>query len=127
MIKSHSSTRLTASMKNLMGIVWNRQDFHINDLDACIADLAAYSRPSLIIADAYRVLKTGGPGGGSPGDQVIEPHQLIVGRDPVAVDSYAATLIGLKAGDVDHITKAYSIGMGESDLSKVPIQKVGSK
>src|SRR5271157_44822 len=124
-IKSHSTTRLTAGMKNLMGVIWDRQAFHSNDLDACIADLAAYARPSLVIADAYRVLKTGGPQGGGSGDQVIQPHQLIVGKDPVAVDSYAATLLGLKGSDVDHIMCAYRLGLGEYDLGKVPIQKVG--
>jgi len=125
-IKSHSSTRLTASMKNLMGIIWDRQAFHRTDLDACIADLAAYARPSLIIADAYRVLKTGGPGGGGPGDQIVEPHQLIVGRDPVAIDSYAATLLGLEGSDIDHIMEAYRLGLGEYDLGKVDIRRVGS-
>jgi uncharacterized protein (DUF362 family) len=125
-IKSHSSTRLTASMKNLMGIIWDRQAFHRADLDACIADLAAYARPSLIMADAYRVLKTGGPGGGGPGDQIVQPHRFIVGRDPVAVDSYAATLLGLKGSDIDHIMKAYSIGLGEYNLDNVDIRKVGS-
>ncbi len=125
-IKSHGSTRLTASMKNLMGIVWDRQAFHRDDLDACIADLAAYARPTLIVADAYRVLKTGGPGGGGPEDQVAQARQLIVGRDPVAADSYAATLLGLKGSDIDHIMRAYHNGLGEYDLDKVDVRKVGS-
>jgi uncharacterized protein (DUF362 family) len=124
-IKSHSSTRMTGSMKNLMGAIYDRQAFHMSDLDGCIVDLAAYARPTLIIADAYRVLKTGGPGGGSPGDQVVQANQLIVGSDPVAVDSYAATLIGLKAADIGHIVIAHQRGLGESDLDKVTITRVG--
>jgi uncharacterized protein (DUF362 family) len=124
-IKSHSSTRMTASMKNLMGAIYDRQAFHMSDLDGCIVDLAAYARPTLIIADAFRVLKTGGPGGGSPGDQVVQVNQLIVGTDPVAVDSYAATLIGLKAADIGHIVKASRQGLGEIDLDKVDIKRIG--
>lgn len=124
-VKSHSNTLLTAGMKNLMGVIWDRQAFHTSDLDACIADLASYIKPSLIIADAYRVLKTGGPGGGRAGDEVIEPHQLIVGRDQVAVDSYSATLLGLRGSDIGHIMDAYRLGLGEYDLSKVKIHKVG--
>lgn len=122
-IKSHSTTRLTAGMKNLMGIIDDRQAFHINDIDGCIADLSYVIRPTLIVADAYRVLKTGGPNGGSPED-ISHPQQLIVGYDPVAADSYAATLLGLSGNDIAHIVKAYQRGLGEIDLSKVPVQKV---
>jgi uncharacterized protein (DUF362 family) len=122
-IKSHGNTRITASMKNLMGVIQDRGAFHSSDLDACIADLSYVIRPTLIVADAYRVLKSGGPAGGGP-DDVIKPQQLIVGCDPVAVDSYSATLLGLSGKDIGHIVKAYQRGLGEYDLSKVPVQKV---
>lgn len=122
-VKSHGTTQLTASMKNLMGVIWDRGAFHRGDLDGCIADLAGALRPTLVVADAYRVLKTGGPNGGNPGD-IIHPHQLIVGRDPVAVDAFAATLLGLEGRDIGHILKAYERGVGEIDLGKVAIQRV---
>ena len=122
-IKSHGNTRLTAGMKNLMGVIQDRGAFHVSDLDACIADLAYVVRPTLVVADAYRVLKAGGPNGGSP-DDISHPQQLIVGYDQVAADSYAATLIGLSGKDVGHIVKAYQRGLGEMDLDKVPVQKV---
>jgi len=114
---------LTAGMKNLMGVISDRGAFHVNDLDACIADLAYVVRPTLVVADAYRVLKSGGPSGGGP-DDISHPQQLIVGTDQVAADAYAATLIGLSGSDVAHIVKAYQRGLGEMDLDKVPIQKV---
>lgn len=122
-VKSHGNTRLTAGMKNLMGVIQDRGAFHVSDLDACIADLAYVVRPTLVVADAYRVLKAGGPSGGGP-DDISHPQQLIVGYDQVAVDSYAATLIGLSGKDVGHIVKAYQRGLGEMDLDKVPVQKV---
>lgn len=123
-IKSHGSTRMTASMKNLMGVIKDRGAFHSSDLDQCIADLAGYLRPSLIVADAYRVLRTDGPQGNAK-SAIDYPHSLIVGRDPVAVDAYAASFLGLKPEDVAHIMDAYRLGLGEYDLSKVSIQKVG--
>ncbi len=122
-IKSHGTTRLTAGMKNLMGIIDDRRAFHSSDIDGCIADLSYIVRPTLIVADAYRVLKYGGPNGGGPGD-ITHPQQLIVGYDPVAVDSYAATLIGLSGNDVEHVARAYQRGLGEIDLGKVNVQKV---
>ena len=39
-LKHHSSTQLTAGMKNQMGIVWDRGYWHKNDLHQCIADFA---------------------------------------------------------------------------------------
>lgn len=122
-IKNHGTTRLTAGMKNLMGIIDDRGAFHSSDIDGCIADLSYVVRPTLIVADAYRVLKSGGPNGGSP-DDIAHPQQLIVGYDPVAVDSYAASLLGLSGSDVEHVARAYQRGLGEIDLSKVNVQKV---
>lgn len=114
-IKSHGDTRITAGLKNLMGLVWDRQAFHYpGPLDDCIVDLAGLLKPDLVIADAYRVLKTNGPGG--PGE-VTEPHEIIVGEDQVAVDAYAAGLLGLRPEDVDHIRLAAEAGLGKMDLS----------
>ena len=47
-IKSHGMTRMTASLKNLMGLIYDRQAFHSSaSLEACIADLGkALSRTS---------------------------------------------------------------------------------
>lgn len=122
-VKSHDSTLLTASMKNLMGIIRDRGAFHAGDLDACIAELAAYARPSLVIADAYRVLRTGGPQGG-PDSIIDQPHALVVGHDMVAVDAYSASFLGLKPEDVPHIMAAYKAGAGEYDLAKAGIARI---
>lgn len=114
-IKSHGSTQMTGSMKNLMGLVWDRQAFHSpGPLDTCIADLAGLLKPDLVIGDAFRVLKTNGPGG--PGD-VIQPREIIVGDDQVAVDTYAAGLLGLKPEDVEYIKRAADAGLGTTDIS----------
>lgn len=123
-IKSHGSTRLTASMKNLMGIVRDRGAFHAGDLDRCIADLAAYAKPSLVIADAYRVLKTRGPQGG-PKSEISQPHSLVVGRDMVAVDAYCASFLDLRPEDVAHVVEAGRAGVGQYDLSKAEVKRVG--
>lgn len=120
-IKSHGSTMVTASMKNLMGLVWDRGAFHSNDLDRCIVDIAGLLKPDLIVADAYRVLKTGGPAGQG---EIILPHEVIVGNDPVAVDAYAAGLIGLSPGQVDHIRLAHESGLGEIDPEKAGLTRV---
>jgi uncharacterized protein (DUF362 family) len=124
-IKHHGMTLLTASLKNLMGLVYDRQAFHSSaSLDVCIADLAKALQPDLVIADAYRVLATGGPRGGGRNDVIKTPHEVIVGNDMVAIDSYAATLIDTKPRKVEHLVMAYEAGVGEIDTSKMNVIRV---
>ncbi len=37
-LKNHGGAKMTISMKNFMGIVWDRRYWHANDLQQCIAD-----------------------------------------------------------------------------------------
>jgi uncharacterized protein (DUF362 family) len=41
-LKNHGGARLTISMKNLMGNVWDRSYWHRTDLHQCIADFATF-------------------------------------------------------------------------------------
>jgi hypothetical protein len=118
--KDHGSSRLTMSLKNLMGTVLDRGAFHTG-LDQAIADINTLIKSNLIILDAVRILTTGGPDG--PG-KVESPGQIIAGVDPVAVDSYATGLFKLTGADIGHIRRAKASGVGESDFTKLIIQKV---
>lgn len=120
--KHHSLTRLTLGLKNNMGLIKNREDIH-KRIDQNLADLATVIKPNLTIMDAYRVLTNHGPNGGTPKDIKLV-GQVIAGTDPVAVDSYAATIFGLKGEDIGYIKAANAMGLGEIDLKKVKIKKV---
>ena len=120
--KTHSSTEVTLGMKNLMGCNWDRQAWHSSrSLQQCIADYATAVRPDLTVLDANRILLTNGPKG--PGE-TKDANKVIAGVDPVAVDAYGTTLFGLKPEDVEHITLAYELGVGEIDLAKVRVKNV---
>jgi uncharacterized protein (DUF362 family) len=116
--KSHGSCKITASMKNWMGSVKQRKTWHLKGIDQCVADINTCIRPHLIIVDATRIMTTEGPQG--PGVMAY-PKQLIFGKDPVAVDAYAATLFNLKPFDVPHIKIAHDMSIGVGDLKKVHI------
>jgi len=119
--KHHNATRLTMSLKNVMGILGgNRGNIH-HDLDRNIADLNAVFRFHLVVLDAVRVLTAHGPQGGRTKD-VREMNTVIAGVDPVAVDAYGATLFGIGAKDVPHVIYAAKLGLGESDLDKVRVE-----
>ena len=120
-LKHHSMTKLTLGLKNMMGLVWDRGYFHSTDLIQCIAELAFFRKPHLTIVDATRGIANNGPMG--PGT-IREWNQVIFGVDPVAVDTYAATLFGHKATDIEYITAAAKLGVGEMDLQKLTVMKV---
>lgn len=118
--KHHSSAILTLSMKNWMGVIGgNRGRFHL-DLHRYIADLSLAIKPKLIIIDAVRVLVRNGPTGGNLED-VKQLNTVIAATDPVAADSYAATLFGKRGEDIDYIKYAHKLGLGEIKVNKLNI------
>ena len=120
--KDHGSTRLTLGMKNLMGVIKNRQTLH-SDLGQNIADLASRVRPTLTVIDAVRILTANGPTGGDLND-VKKLDTLIASTDIVAADSYAATLFGLQPSDIEYIVAGAAMGLGRSDLSSLNIAEI---
>jgi uncharacterized protein (DUF362 family) len=120
--KHHYVTDLSLGMKNLMGIVYDRDAFH-SQIHQSIADLNTLIRPALTVMDATRILTNNGPQGGELAD-VKKLDTIIAGADVVAVDSYAATLFGKQPRDIDYIGLAADMGLGECDLSKVKITEL---
>jgi len=120
--KTHSLARLTLGMKNLMGLIYNRQAIHRN-LGTRLADLAGFLRPDLVVIDAVRILTANGPTGGNL-DDVKQLDTLIASTDIVAADSYAAGLFGLQPSDLSYVKAGVEAGLGQSDLSQLNIQEL---
>jgi uncharacterized protein (DUF362 family) len=125
--KSHSGALVSFSLKNWMGAVKNRHEWHNDfDLHQAIADFATFIKPKFIVLDATRALVTGGPGG--PGE--VKPLQIIAGGlDPVAIDAFAVQLSPwngktLKPHDVPHIRLAEEMGIGKVATAAIPILPV---
>ena len=121
--KHHGGATLSLSMKNWMGAVDNntRRAWHRNGLHQCIADFSTFLKPHLIVIDATRIMLDNGPQG--PG-KLAHPHEIIFATDPVAADTYAATLFGKKPKDVLHIELAAKLGVGCADLEKIKVERV---
>jgi uncharacterized protein (DUF362 family) len=122
-LKSHGGAGLTISMKNLMGVVWDRRYWHRNDLHQCIADYATFRKPDLNIIDAYAVMKKNGPRGVSEAD-VVSLKSQIISTDMVAADTAATKLFGLTPSDIDYISYAEKMNVGTMDLSKLNINRI---
>ncbi|MDI1248949.1 MAG: DUF362 domain-containing protein [Lacunisphaera sp.] len=121
-LKHHSGSLMTASMKNLMGVIWDRRIYHRTDLHQCIADLLTVQRPTLNIVDAYRPMVRNGPRGKST-DDVVEMRTLLASTDIVAIDAAAAKLLGHQPDQVTHVKLAAGMNLGRSDLDQVDIRR----
>jgi len=119
--KDHGTTRLTLGCKNMMGTILNRGQIHSNIYQR-IADLTSRVRPALTVVDGIRTLMRGGPTGGNL-DDVKLSNTIIASADVVAADSQAATLFGLKGGDIGYIPTAAAMGLGTMDLDAIKIEE----
>jgi len=122
-LKSHGSAGITVAMKNLMGVVWDRGEWHGTDLHQCIADYATYRKPALNIVDASAVMKRNGPRGVSVED-VVQMKAMVLSRDIVAADAAATKLFGMDPADVRYIALAAEAGVGRNALESLSIKRI---
>lgn len=127
-LKNHGGAKMSISMKNMMGIIWDRRFFHANDLQQCIADLSTLDKkPVLNVVDAYRLMKNNGPRGRSAADVVLSKG-LFVSQDMVAVDTAATNFFNqvreMPLEDVGHIGRAEALHAGTTRLDKLKIRRV---
>jgi len=127
-LKHHGGAKNSISMKNLMGIVWDRGFFHSHDLHQSIADIATFHKsPALNIVDAYRIMKSNGPQGKSEAD-VVMLKSLIVSHDFVAADTAAMKLFSqvqpTDMKDVRYIALAEKNHVGTQQLEKLNVKRI---
>jgi len=126
MAKSHGGAIVSMGLKNWMGAVKNRQEWHSTfNMHQALADFGTYiyndKRLKFTILAATRGLATGGPGG--PGE-VRHLQTIIGGFDPVAIDSFGLSLSAwngknYKPHQVPYMQIAEEMGLGSSDLSNL--------
>ncbi|MTK53690.1 DUF362 domain-containing protein [Paludibacter sp.] len=127
-LKNHGGAKMSISMKNYMGIVWDRGFFHSSDLQQCIADICTYpKRPALNIVDAYRILYKNGPQGRNESDTAIL-KTLIVSPNIVAADTASIKFFNqvekMDINAVGHIAKAEALHLGTRNLDSLKIERI---
>jgi len=127
-LKHHGGANLTISMKNYMGIVWDRRIFHGSGLQQCIADVCTYTKkPVLNVVDAYRIVKTNGPQGRSASD-VVTTKGLFISQDIVAVDTAATKFFGqvrnMPLDHVGHLANGQKLKLGTMDIDNLNIKRI---
>lgn len=127
-LKNHGGANLTISMKNHMGIVWDRGFFHQNDLQQCIADICTLEKKAVLnVVDAYRIMKTNGPRGRSASDVVLAKG-LFISPDIVAVDTAAAKFFNqvreMPLDTVGHLAKGEALKIGTMNIDKLNVKRI---
>ena len=127
-LKQHGGANMSISMKNLMGIIWDRKIFHVSNLQQCIADVCTLQKkPVLNVVDAYRVLKSNGPRGKSVEDVVLS-KALFMSQDMVAVDTAATKFFNqireMPLDDVKHIEHGQELKLGTMDIDKLSVKRI---
>ncbi len=125
--KHHGSTRVSLSMKGMMGLILDRGALHWKyDLNTAIVDLCTRLQADLTVVDATRALSSNGPSG--PGE-VTRPDTVIASRDMVAADAKAVSLVrwygrSVPPQKVGHIREAHERGLGRMDVENLSTRTV---
>lgn len=123
LVKHHSLSKLTASMKNWYGVLGGHRVRLHQDLHKSIVDLAVMVKPTLTVLDATRVLMANGPTGGSLAD-VKRVDAVAASCDEVALDCFAAELLGLEGPSLGFVEEAVAAKLGTSDWKSLKHEEI---
>lgn len=117
-LKGHCQTNITCALKNMKGCIPNseKRRFHTIGLHKPIAYLNKVIKQSLVIVDGMN-----GDLNFEEGGNPVQMNRLIVGKDPVLIDAYAAQLLGYHTSEVPYIGIAEEIGVGSADMENADI------
>ncbi len=109
-LKGHCQTGLTCCLKNLKGCIPDseKRRYHTLGLHKPIAALNAILRPALHIVDSVC-----GDLSFEEGGHPVTANRIMLGFDPVLLDSYGAQLIGYKPDDIGYLRMARDYGLGK--------------
>ncbi len=119
-LKTHAKTRISGALKNQWGCIGTmRHEYHLV-LDDALADLNHVLRPALSVMDATVGLEGDGPKSGWP--RVAD--LALCSRDPVALDSVEAMLMGIDPASVGHLATCAGRGLGVWDPRRIDVRGV---
>ncbi len=110
-LKAHCQTVITCALKNLKGLIPDseKRRYHQWGIHRPVAVLNTIVQPAFTLVDGLCGDLTFEEGGNP-----VPMHRLLLSRDPVLLDSYAAHLLGFSLGDVEMIALAQHLGVGKA-------------
>lgn len=135
-LKNHSISGVTLSLKNHYGSVDNPGSLHGNNCDPYIAELnntdPIKEKTRLIVLDASVGVYSGGPGAAPQ----FRYNSIIVGQDPVALDYNCLQIIDEErkkrnlqpvGQSAKHIRTAANLGLGTMDPNEMQVVQLNVK
>ncbi len=115
-MKAHNEALITCSLKNLKGTMPRsvKTAFHGVDLHKAIAQLNSVLIPGLIVVDGLH-----GDLCSETGHNPVAMDRILLGTNPVEVDSVVAEMLGYGPRDIRHIGFSADAGLGTCDLKKI--------
>ena len=118
-MKTHFNCLVTLGMKNLKGCLRNEDKaaFHNTGINRAIVALNKLVKSDLTIVDGTVGMEGMGPASGTP----VNCRLLMAGKNVVAVDSVASSLMGIDPEEVMTIKLGHQAGLGEMDIEKIEV------
>jgi len=123
-MKVHKLTNITLAMKMNQGSLdwYDAIRNHGADMHAKMVDMLKVMRPHLSIVDALWPMQGQGPGSPYPKDLIKDFNVILAGKDPVAVDTVGATIMGFDAKhEVPMLRGAEVAGLGVATLDQIEV------
>jgi uncharacterized protein (DUF362 family) len=123
-MKTHHWAGVTLSLKNMFGVVpgncygWPKNILHWAGITRALLDINSTVRPGFAIVDGIIGMEGNGPTQGTPKQCGV----LVLGDDPVAVDSTCARIMGLLPERIDYLAQA---GLMLGHVKEEKIQQIG--
>ena len=123
-LKGHCQVGMTCALKNMKGCIPDaeKRRYHTLGLHEPIARLNTVLKQDLIVVDGLR-----GDLNFEEGGTPVPMDMIILGSDPVLIDTFAAGLMGFEAERIPYIRRAADLGVGSMELDSAEILEEGKR
>ena len=121
-MKTHIRSAVTLSVKNMKGVMpgAEKKKTHRLGLELAIADLNSIVRPHFAVVDGLMGME----GLWEYPDDCVPMGLVGAGRDPIAVDSVFAQIMGLESKEIMHLVYCQEKGLGKCDPGRIEVAGV---
>lgn len=117
-MKGHCQTKITCALKNMKGLIPNKEKrhFHSLGLHKPIAHLNTRLKQGFIVVDNIC-----GDWDFEDGGHPVVMNRVMAAVDPVLVDAYVCDLMGYTVDEARYVRLAQELGVGSADIGRIKV------